>query len=306
MTTRPHAEPDQSAQGSQGEHAPPGGPLEHPLLFVGGGNMAIAILSGAIAARVIMPSRVMVIEPDSRKHEALSLLGARVSADSAEGVAWLKASASGASGQVMLCVKPQALAQAAGDIQAVFDTSRVVVSILAGTPSALVRRALGDGARVVRAMPNLAASIAQGVTAICLGDGAREGDDEAARRLFQSVGPIVARLDESLFDAFTALAGSGPAYLFYLAQGMIEGGARAGLPHGLARDATIQTLLGAAMLLARSDQSPESLRSAVTSKGGTTEAAVGVLDQRATLEAIAEAIIAGAARGKELAAMARG
>lgn len=306
MTTRPHAEPDQSAQGSRGEHAPPGGPLEHPLLFVGGGNMALAILSGAIAARVILPSRVLVIEPDARKHEALSLLGARACVDPAEGVAWLRASESAASGQVVLCVKPQALSRAAGDIQAVFDAARVAVSILAGTPSTVVRRALGGGARVVRAMPNLAASIAQGVTAICLGDGAREGDDDAARRLFQSVGPIVTRLDESLFDAFTALAGSGPAYLFYLAQGMIEGGARAGLPHGLARDATIQTLLGAAMLLARSDQTPESLRSAVTSKGGTTEAAVGVLDRRGTLDAIAAAIIAGAARGKELAAMARG
>jgi pyrroline-5-carboxylate reductase len=155
-------------------------------------------------------------------------------------------------------------------------------------------------------MPNLAASIAQGVTAICIGDGAHEGDDDAASRIFQSVGPIVTRLDESQFDAFTALAGSGPAYLFYLAQGMIEGGARAGLPHRLARDTTIQTLLGAAMLLAKSDQTPEALRSAVTSKGGTTEAAVGVLDRRATLGAIAEAIIAGAARGKELAAMACG
>lgn len=309
MTTQPPPNPPPA----------PGGAIRPSLLFVGGGNMATAILRGGIAACVIEPSRVMVLEPDQSKHAALHVLGVRVSPVARDAIAWLNECDADAersspmsevphaaphAAQLFLCVKPQMLRQAAADVRAAFDAPRVVVSILAGTPSSVVRRALGEHARVVRAMPNLAASIAQGVTAICRGDGANAGDDAAAWHIFESVGPIVMRLDEAHFDAFTALAGSGPAYLFYLAQGMIEGGVRAGLSREHARDATIQTLLGAAMLLARSDQSPGELRGAVTSKGGTTAAAVGVLDEHKALSVIGDAIVAGAARGAELAKLA--
>lgn len=275
--------------------------------------MAVAILRGGIAAAVIDASRVFVIEPDTAKHAALNELSVRVSSSASEGVEWISSinlaseearKPGAAAGQVVLCVKPQMLPQAAADIRAAFNSPRVAISILAGTPSSIVRRSLGEHARVVRAMPNLAASISQGATAICLGDGASDADDAVAHAIFHAVGPMVMRLDESKFDAFTAMAGSGPAYLFYLAQGMIEGGVRAGLTDEQARNATRQTLLGAAMLLSRSDQAPESLRAAVTSKGGTTAAAVGVLDNREALRAIADAIVAGAARGAELAKLA--
>lgn len=326
MTTRPHAEPPDRAHAQatgprdqlQDRHRdhPRATPIQQPLLFVGGGNMAVAILRGGLAAGVIDASRVFIIEPDTAKHAALNELSVRVSASASDGVAWINSvdESAGHPGlrgaenhaQVVLCVKPQMLPQVAADIRAAFNSPRVVISILAGTPSSIVRRSLGEHARVVRAMPNLAASISQGVTAICLGDGARDADDAVAHAIFHAVGPMVMRLDESKFDAFTALAGSGPAYLSYLAQGIIEGGVRAGLSYEEANSATRQTLLGAAMLLSRSDQVPESLRAAVTSKGGTTAAAVGVLDQRQTLRAIADAIVAGAARGGELARLAAG
>lgn len=276
--------------------------------------MAGAILRGGLVAGVIDASRVLVIEPDAAKHSGLNELSVRVSSSARDGVAWITSvdelagdpgqRVAASRGQVVLCVKPQLLPQAAADIHAAFASPRVVISILAGTPSFIVRRSLGAQARVVRAMPNLAASISQGVTAICLGDGASDADDAVAHAIFHAVGPMVMRLDESKFDAFTAMAGSGPAYLFYLAQGMIEGGLRAGLSHEESNNATRQALLGAAMLLSRSDQVPESLRAAVTSKGGTTAAAVGVLDQREALRAIADAIVAGAARGAELAKLA--
>lgn len=323
MTTQPHAKPhDISGSPATGQECQqPHGcrdrarpdPIAVPLLVVGGGNMSSAILRGGISGGVIDPSRVFVIEPDASRHEVLGSIGVRVSAIASEGIAWLTsfdargdAPDAANTAQVVLCIKPQMLRQAAGDIRSAFDTPRVVVSILAGTPSEVVRQSLGATARVVRAMPNLAASIGEGVTAICLGDGARDGDDTAACRIFEGVGPIVMRLDESRFDAFTALAGSGPAYLFYLAQCMIEGGVRAGLSDEQSRDATIQALAGAAMLMARSDQAPEVLRAAVTSKGGTTAAAVAVLDQRGVMCAIADAIVAGAARGGELARLAAG
>ncbi|MFO0833906.1 MAG: pyrroline-5-carboxylate reductase [Phycisphaerales bacterium] len=324
MTTQPHAEPPDRAhaqatgpadqlQDRHRDHAR-ATPIQQPLLFVGGGNMAGAILRGGLAAGVIDASRVFVVEPDTAKHADLNQLGVRISASATDGVTWINSVDEVAGGQgqrdaanraqVVLCVKPQMLPQAAADIRAAFASPRVVISILAGTPSSVVRRSLGEHARVVRAMPNLAASISQGVTAICLGDGASRDDDAVAHAIFRAVGPMVMRLEESKFDAFTAMAGSGPAYLFYLAQGMIEGGVRAGLSHEESNRATRQSLLGAAMLLSRSDQAPESLRAAVTSKGGTTAAAVGVLDQREALRAIADAIVAGAARGEELAKLA--
>ncbi|MCC6971858.1 MAG: pyrroline-5-carboxylate reductase [Phycisphaerales bacterium] len=324
MTTRPHAEPpdrthahatgpEDQLQDRHRDHAR-AAPIQQALLFMGGGNMAGAILRGGLAAGAINASRVFVIEPDAAKHAALNDLRVRVSANSGDGVAWIN-SVDESTGnprqvnaairaQVVLCVKPQMLPQAAADIRAAFASPRIVISILAGTPSSIVRRSLGEHARVVRAMPNLAVSISQGVTAICTGEGASGADDAVARAIFHAVGPMVMRLEESKFDAFTAMAGSGPAYLFYLAQGMIEGGVRAGLSYEQASHTARQTLLGAAMLLSRSDQAAESLRDAVTSKGGTTAAAVGVLDQRETLRAIADAIVAGAARGAELAKLA--
>lgn len=301
MPTQSPAEPPSHAPG------PLHPPSREPVLVVGGGNMAQAIVRGSLAAGVLDPAFVRVLEPDQGKHAVHRSLGVHADADADASASWFEEHANAVTqGQVLLCVKPQVLRAAAAGVQRVMARSRVVISILAGTTSQIVRAAMGENARVVRAMPNLAASIAQGATALCLGQGAREGDDALARRIFSAVGPCVITLPESQFDAFTALAGSGPAYLFYLAQAMIEGGVRAGLSHEHARDASIQTLLGAAMMLTRSGQSPEELRAAVTSKGGTTAAAVAVLDQHGVRKAVGDAIIAGAARGAELARLASG
>jgi len=174
------------------------------------------------------------------------------------------------------------------------------VSILAGTPSTKVRAALGDCVRVVRAMPNLAARIGQGATAVCAGAGAREEDAEAPVRLFRGVGPVVVLLEEPLFDAFTALAGSGPAYVCYLAEAMERAAARMGLDAETAGVVVRQVLSGAAGLLHEPGAGAAGLRAAVTSRGGTTEAAVRVLDEAGVMAAIERAIVAARDRGREL------
>src|SRR5690606_13250813 len=156
-------------------------------------------------------------------------------------------------------------------------------------------------AAVVRAMPNLPARIRQGATAICLGDGAAPGDDDFALALFRGIGPLVLRIDESLMDAFTAVAGSGPAYLFYLAEAMTRAATELGFDAPAAREIVKATLAGSASLLAQSSESPADLRAAVTSKGGTTEAATTVLDNAGVMNAIVRAITAARDRGRELA-----
>jgi len=149
-------------------------------------------------------------------------------------------------------------------------------------------------------MPNLPAKIRQGITALCAGAGTRPGDDSFAREIFGGVGPMVVTIEESLMDAFTAVAGSGPAYVFYLAEAMIQASVRLGFDEPTARDIVRETIAGAGNLLADSAEAPEKLRAAVTSKGGTTEAACKKLDEAGVMPAIVEAIRAARDRGREI------
>jgi pyrroline-5-carboxylate reductase len=261
--------------------------------------MARAIVLGAVNAGVLGASEIVVCDPDQSKWGAFRECGVRVTASHGEAVGSL-----GEEGEVLLAVKPQSLGAVAEAVRDLWPSRPVVVvSILAGTPSARVREALGGdgrGVRVVRAMPNLAASVGASATALSIGAGAVAGDEAFAAKLFEGVGPLVARIEEGMMDAFTAVAGSGPAYAFYLAEGMVKGAMEAGFDAALARELVTQTLVGAATLLSRSEDAPGALRAAVTSKGGTTEAAVRVLDERGVMEAVAAAIEAARRRGAEL------
>lgn len=269
---------------------------ERTLAIVGGGNMAGAILAGCARSGdpELAPGRMVVAEPDGARRAALAALGVETVTDAGELGRWL-----GPSTQVLLAVKPQSLASAATGLGSLAQ-GRVVISILAGTPSAKVRGALGEGARVVRAMPNMAAGIGQGVTAVAVGSGAGEADAAFAVRLFGAVGPLVVRIDESLMDAFTAVAGSGPAYVFYLAEVMVRAAVEMGLEPREADAVVRQTIVGAGALLRDDERSSAALRAAVTSRGGTTEAALAVLDRRGVAGALGAAVAAARDRGREL------
>jgi pyrroline-5-carboxylate reductase len=155
-------------------------------------------------------------------------------------------------------------------------------------------------------MPNLPAAIGEGATAVALGEGARPGDEALAMRIFGAIGPVVERIDERLMDAFTAVAGSGPAYLFYLAEAMSRSAVALGFEPAAADRMVRQTLAGAALLLRGSAESPAALRGRVTSKGGTTEAAVNVLDGAGAMGAIERAVAAAEKRGRELGGQGSG
>ena len=268
-------------------------PSARPLLaMIGAGNMGGAIVRGAIATGVLAPGEILVVEPDASRRSAMAALGVRALASpgSLEGASTL-----------LLAVKPQYFAEAAAALPRL-PAATVVISIMAGLDSTHIRSALGGEVRVVRAMPNTPCQVGAGMTAIALGAGAVPGDEALAVRLFAAIGSTEV-VDEALMHAVTAVSGSGPAYLFHLAEAMEAAARSLGFSGEQARRFVTQTLLGASRLLAESADDPARLRQAVTSKGGTTEAALGVMASRGFAEIVAQALTAARDRG---AALARG
>lgn len=268
-----------------------------PLLVIGYGSMGSSIVQGACRSRLLDPADVIVAEPDEtrRSQAAASGIG-RACPEPAEAFEELeRLEGTRGEGTILLAIKPQMLA---GLGMGPRVGARRVISILAGMPAERVRVAMGGTARVVRVMPNLPASIGQGVTAIARG--AAPVDAAFARDLFLAVGPRVLEIDEGLMDAFTALAGSGPAYLFLLAESMVRAGIEMGFTPGEADAAVRQTLLGAASMLAADPRDPASLRAAVTSRGGTTAAALASMEADGVDGSLRRAIRAAESRGREL------
>lgn len=276
-------------------------PTPIPLALVGGGVMAQAIVRGGIDAGTLDPRLIGVAEPDGVRRDTFRAAGIRAFKAASELCNWLaSAESSPGRGQLLLAIKPQMLPEAAAQYAPLLASRpRTIISILAGISSSRIRAALGPAHGIVRVMPNTASRIRKGCAAICLGAGAGDGDDALAISIFTSLGRVI-HLDESMFDAFTAVSASGPAYLFYLAESMTRAAIHVGFPPDAAASIVRWTIAGAAALYDSTDQPPEALRAAVTSKGGTTAAATAVLDQAAMHDIVTRAIAAARDRGAEL------
>ena len=265
------------------------------IAFVGCGNLGMAILSRAIRSEVIDPATTVVIERDAGRRAEASGLGARATDDAA--------AARGAQ-LLVLAVKPQHFLEAAQAIGALSHAT-CVVSVMAGWSSATIRATMvagGDvdrGPRVVRAMPNMAAQVGVSMTAIARGAGATSDDVADAVRLFSAIGTAV-EIREELMDAAVAAVGSAPAYLYLLAEAQISAAETMGFDAATARAMAIQSILGAATLLAHDGRDPAQLRAAVTSAGGTTAAAMRVFEQGGFTAMVAAAMEAARARSVEL------
>ncbi len=265
--------------------------------------MARAILLRGAEAGIIAPSATCIAEPEAPKREAFAAMGfltfenAAAAARAADGLGPSRA-------MWLLAVKPQVFASVAGELaSAQLDANeRTTVSIMAGLTTERICAALAcEPSTVVRTMPNLGATVGRGVTAIAEDSGANPESVSAAGRLMRSLGSLVEPMPEAMIDAFTAVAGSGPAYVFYLAEAMTEAAQRLGF-EGPAADRIVRgTIEGAAELLTQSARTPEELRASVTSRGGTTAAALESLERDGVREAVARAIGAAAARSRELA-----
>lgn len=266
----------------------------HKLVFIGAGNMAEALIKGLVA-RKVCPAAHMVatdVRPE-RLAEMQVAYGIATSTRNREAVAGAQV--------VVLAVKPQQMAEVLAEIRGSAPPEALFVSIAAGKRAAMIEQALGDGTHVVRVMPNTPALVGAGASAIAGGRWATADDLALADTLLGAVG-LVVRTEESMLDAVTALSGSGPAYVFYLAEAMLEAARRMGLVESVARQLTAATIGGAAKLMAESPEPPSVLRERVTSKGGTTAAALTVMNERRVGEAVTDALLAAERRSKELSA----
>lgn len=264
------------------------------LVFIGAGNMAEALIKGLVAEGVLKATQITATDVRPERLSELSIrFGIHTSADNAAAVADADA--------VILAVKPQQMAEVLAGMKAAMPRSTLVISIAAGKTCATFEAALGEGTHVVRVMPNTPALVGAGASAVCRGCWATEDDLATAAKLLGAVG-LVVRTEEAMMDAVTALSGSGPAYVFYLAEAMLEAARRLGLDPDIAKQLTAATIGGAARLMSESPEPPSVLRERVTSKGGTTAAALAVLNDRKVHDAVVEALMAAAARSKELSA----
>lgn len=267
-------------------------PPSERIAFIGAGNMAEALVRGLIDSGRATPSLLTAADP-SEERRALFLERYQVRSTGDNRSAVREADV------VVLAVKPQAMNGVLDHLREAAHGEPLWISIAAGIPTGRIEARLGAAARVVRAMPNTPALVGAGVTAIC--PGAQAGADDLARaeQLLTAVGRVV-RVPESCMNAVTALSGSGPAYVFHIAEAWLNAAREMGLPRETARILVEETLAGAARLLVESGAAPEELRRQVTSPGGTTEAALRVLETHATGAAFAAAISAAARRAQEL------
>ncbi len=269
--------------------------LERSLVCIGGGTMASAVVLGGLSAGALDAARVSVADHSESKLDAFKQVGCNAATSAAALLADAPADA-----VVLLAVKPQSLGGLAKELAGLLG-NRTVLSMLAGVGTSQVRAALGGGCRVVRTMPNTPAKLGRGVTGIVAGEGVSDADLAMARTLFEAVGTVHMLADESHMPIFTLLSGSGPAYVFYLAEALERGAIELGLPAGQARAITAEMIAGASALLAQSARSPAELRASVTSKAGVTAAAIGELDRERVMESFSRALAAGVARDAELA-----
>jgi pyrroline-5-carboxylate reductase len=269
-----------------------GNTLTKKLSFVGGGQMAEAIIGGLLAGNVCSPEWLWVTDPvPARRDRLKSQFAVRVGSDNRQAVAWADV--------VMLAVKPQVLPSVLEEIGG--DLHRVlVISIAAGvTIQAMMNKAPG-ARRLIRAMPNMPALVREGITALAWTTGLADEDKEIGRAVFQAVGRVIP-VEERLMDAVTGLSGSGPAYVFQAIEALADGGVKMGLPRQTAEVLAAQTVLGAAKMVLESGEHPARLKDRVASPGGTTIAGLHRLEEGRFRATLIGAVEAATKRSQELA-----
>lgn len=258
------------------------------LGFLGCGNMGGAILEGILEHGELAPEEILVVEKSEERTFYWRDKGVSVS----ESPKALQMAST-----LILGVKPQIFDQAAVDL-GTLERSCTVVSIMAGIDSSRISAALGEKARVVRTMPNTPCTIGMGISAIARGHNATDSDMETAIEIMSTVGRII-EVEEASMHAVTATSGSGPAYLFLMAESWIEASIATGLSREIAELLVIEMIRGSAELLHR-ERDPVTLRKTVTSKGGTTAAGIESLENNGLRKSLVQALESARRRSVEL------
>ena len=261
--------------------------------FIGGGNMAQALVKGLLVAGYDR-RELSVGEPAATTRSKLKRrFGVKVSASNDEILR--------TSDTVVLAVKPQVMAAVLDGLRVCVLSRQLFVSIAAGVRLATLERGLGPVSKVIRVMPNTPCLVGKGASVLCGGTRARRADVNRAKRLFETVGIATVVDEEKLLDAVTGLSGSGPAYVYLFAEALIKAGRACGLDAELAAALAFQTIAGSAAMMLESGASPEALRKAVSSPGGTTVAGLAQLEAAGFSKAVASGVRAATKRSRELA-----
>jgi pyrroline-5-carboxylate reductase len=263
------------------------------ISFIGGGNMAASLVGGLVADGY-SPKHIIVSDPDGEK---LARLAAQFGIQAAAG----NADAVSRADVLVLAVKPQVMQQVAGDLKESVQKHRpLVVSIAAGVREDDLQQWLGGNLPLIRTMPNTPAMIQAGATVLHANPAVTDEQKNLAESVLRAVGLTRWVDNEAQMDAVTALSGSGPAYFFLVMEAMEQAGIELGLSNETARLLTLQTALGAARMAMESSDGPALLRERVTSPGGTTERALGILEQGELRQLFAKALSGAKERSVEL------
>ncbi len=266
--------------------------LDKKIAFLGGGNMAGALIKGLLGAHACRPEDLLVTDVrEDRLAQLRREHGVATSTDNASAATWADV--------VVLATKPQIFDRLLTQIERAVRPETLVISIAAGVPVSAIEGRLPAGTRVVRTMPNTPAIVEAGATAIAAGTHATTDDLAVARAIFSSVG-VVVQLDESLVDAATGLSGSGPAYIFLIIEALSDAGVKVGLHRDSALLLAAQTVLGSAKLLIDTGEHPGRLKDMVTSPGGTAIAGLHTLEAGGLRTTLMNAVEAATRRAQEL------
>jgi pyrroline-5-carboxylate reductase len=265
------------------------------LGFVGAGNMGEAMIRGILGARLLPPRGVVVL--DVRPERTRELVK-RFGVSAARGMKDLFDRCE----TVVFAVKPQGVGDVLHQVPAGAAKGKLVVSIVAGVPTRTFLSALGEGTRVVRAMPNTPAQVGMGSTGLYFARGVPRERKEWARKIFSSFGEVAEFPREDLLDVVTALSGSGPAYAFLFIEALADGAVRAGMGRMEAIRLAAATVEGAARMVRETGKHPAELKDLVTSPGGTTAAGVAALETGAFRGTVLSAVFAAWQRSRELSA----
>lgn len=261
------------------------------IAFIGGGNMAEAFVRGILRAGIYKAENILVTDTNKKRLEYCRReLGVITSSDNPHACR---------AAVIVLAVKPQQAPQVLNEFRKKLPKNILLISIITGFAIKKITAALGQPARVIRVVPNTPALAGSSASAYCCGQGVSRNDRHLIEKILKSVG-IAVYLDEPMLNAVTALSGSGPAYVFYFVEALLEAAREIGLPYKTARELVLATISGSALLLKETGSQPEDLRNRVTSRRGTTEAALKILDKGNIKRYLISAIKAAYRRAREL------
>lgn len=262
------------------------------VAVIGVGNMGSALVRGMILRAKFSKEQITICDLDEKKVETLVVdLGVKFVSSAREAVK--------KTDLIILAAKPQAFPKLLSDISNFLNVNQTIMSIAAGVTTASIEQKIGKQIPVVRVMPNLPALIGKGVSVYCRGLFTSDKDTNRSKAILMSVGKTI-EATESLLDPVTALSGTGPAYIFHTMEAMIQSGIEMGIDKEIAIDLVQQTVLGSAQLAIKSERNITSLREDVTSKGGTTEAAIAYLRKKQYSDIVVNAILEAEKRSQEL------